>query len=406
MFRIEFRRPFWRPLTGRWVVFLAVLALVPLAAGCFGGGGGGPTGWAGPVVQGEQLYLGSVKGRVLAYDLEQRGERPAPGFPTPKEWIFPPKAEKPLEALYATTTLDGKSLFVGTFGSTSGKTSNGRVLALDVADGTMKWQGHFQVQGSVLGSPVLADDTLLVPTSQGKLHFLDPERGIERRPSLDLKGALWASPVVSGGVAYVASMDHKVYAVDIKQGSILKDPLFEAKGALASAPALAGDTLYFGSFDRNLYAVDASTGKLRWDRPFSAGGWFWSTPLVSGDTVYVGSLDHKVYALNAATGKMKWSAPFVAGDQIRASPVLEDGVLVVVDISGKVYGVDPATGLSVWPQWYDAREQVLAPLAAKDGVIYLVSRSGILRALEAKRGLILWFVRTDRDGQQAVEALP
>ncbi len=76
-------------------------------------------------------------------------------------------------------------------------------------------------------------------------------------------------------------------------------------GAVGSSPAIAGGVAYVGSDDHDLYAIDTTTGAARWSA--TTGGAVSSSPAVDNGTVYVGSDDHKLYAFRATDGLLRWS---------------------------------------------------------------------------------------------------
>ncbi len=68
---------------------------------------------------------------------------------------------------------------------------------------------------------------------------------------------------------------------------------------VVSGPAVAGGVVYVGSSDHKVYALDAATGQVRWSYP--TGNQIFSSPVVSGTIVYIGSEDGKLYALNTGS---------------------------------------------------------------------------------------------------------
>ena len=76
-------------------------------------------------------------------------------------------------------------------------------------------------------------------------------------------------------------------------------------GAVGSSPAIAGGVAYVGSDDHKLYAIDITTGAARWS--VTTGDAVESSPAVDSGTVYVGSDDHKLYAFRATDGLLRWS---------------------------------------------------------------------------------------------------
>jgi len=66
--------------------------------------------------------------------------------------------------------------------------------------------------------------------------------------------------------------------------------------AIESSPVVAGGIIYIGSKDHNLYAFAARTGKKLWS--YATGGGIISSPVVADGVVYIGSNDHNLYAFN------------------------------------------------------------------------------------------------------------
>ncbi len=54
--------------------------------------------------------------------------------------------------------------------------------------------------------------------------------------------------------------------------------------AIDSSPVVDGGVVYVGSRDHNLYALDARTGKKLWN--YTTGGAIYSTPAVANGVVY------------------------------------------------------------------------------------------------------------------------
>ena len=121
---------------------------------------------------------------------------------------------------------------------------------------------------------------------------------------------------------------------------------FLTGGRVVSRPAVAGGVVYVGSEDHNLYALNAANGDKLWN--FTTGYYVDSDPAVnkewfilvqkttmftrlnaahrrvdlelcdrrqnhavlrhvSDGIVYIGSLDDNIYALNASDGKLVWN---------------------------------------------------------------------------------------------------
>ncbi len=223
-----------------------------------------------------------------------------------------------------------------------------------------------------------------------------------------------SSPAVSGGVVYIGSADHSLYALNVTDGSLRWK--FAAKGAVNSSPAVADGAVYFLSLDGNVYAVDSESGKLKWsfktggEQRFTARGIhgiqprtemmpdpfdvFLSSPAVAGGVVYVGSGDHNVYALEAETGKLKWK--FATGDVVHASPAVANGVVYIGSWDRYLYALSAATGEPLWKFETGDDQEIhnqigIASSADVSGdTVYFGCRDGHFYAVDAKSGNLRW----------------
>lgn len=227
-------------------------------------------------------------------------------------------------------------------------------------------------------------------------------------------GRVFSSPVVAGGVVYVGSLDHYLYALDATTGAVRWK--FATHGPVTSSPAVAGNRVYVNSVDGSFYAVDAAAGKMAWkfttggERRFTAPGMhgiqpptemvadpfdvFTSSPALSGSMVYFGSGDHFVYALEASSGKLVWK--FETGNVVHASPAVADGVVYIGSWDRNLYALDATSGKQLWK--YQTGEDtkiynqtgIASSAAVADGTVFFGCRDGHLYAVNAKTGEQKW----------------
>lgn len=304
-----------------------MLAIALLAAaGC--AGFSNPEGWAGPAVTDDLLLASTDQGELSALNAEDFS----------RLWTFPTGQEDPeldLKAIYTTPLVSEGIVYFGAY--------TGEVFALNLEDGSEKWR--FDTDDNIIaGLEALFSDgsteTIFVSTDDGIVYALDAETGLPRANFFDAGDSIWATPLLSEGVLYVAAVNGKLFALDAETFDPVWEEPFKAGQGLISDPVLAGGTILVGGIDRELHAVDAASGDELWS--FPAGNWFWGRPLVVDGTVYAPSLDNRIYALSLETGDELWS--FEAEEGIRSRPVLTDDTLVIVDRDGNVYGLDPLTG--------------------------------------------------------------
>jgi outer membrane protein assembly factor BamB len=332
-----------------------------------------PSGWAGPADAGNDIVLmHNERGSISAVRVNDTGSAVL--------WTFPPDADDHnYKAFYATPIIDRESSPPRALIASH----SGRIVALDLESGApvAGWPAEVKVDGEVIATPVLDDDTLYVATGAGEVVTVDISTGIVSDPLLETGDRIWSAPAFSNGTLFVASLDGELTAV-AEDGT---ERWSEDVGAVAGDLTVEGDTVYAGTLDSHLVALDAASGDERWS--FKGSNWFWARPLVTSDTIYAATTDGVVHAIDRATGNQKWERT-AAATEIHASPVIMGGVLVVADRDGHIHGLDVATGAEVWEQ-QQADESFLAdPLVLESSVFYLSKDGTLVRVRPQEQGAL------------------
>jgi serine/threonine-protein kinase len=262
-----------------------------------------------PVVVGRVVYVGSQDNNVYALDAQSGQEN----------WAFhtggsayvssqdpslhgqlqgplvqgPPPGQGPPPARPSSPTVVNGIVYIGA--------TDSNVYAIDAQSGQKKWA--FQTGSSIVSSPAVVGGIVYVNSNDGNVYALDAQSGQEnwafptgRSMASSSQGRppppISSSPAVVGGVVYVGSIDHNVYALDAQSGQ--KKWAFQTGFLVVSSPAVADGVVYVGSFDHNVYGLDAQSGQKKW--AFQTGDIVHSSPAVAGGMVYVGSFDGNVYA--------------------------------------------------------------------------------------------------------------
>jgi outer membrane protein assembly factor BamB len=277
-----------------------------------------------------------------------------------------------------------------------------RIHAVRRSDGAPQWAVatgpdlplHWGYEGwdYLLPSPVFADGTLLVGSGDGHLYALDPADGSQRW-RFRTGGRIRSAPAVVDGVAYVGSGDGFLYAVDLHDGR--ERAHFRTAGVdldaaefgfdrtqIQSSPAVVDSTLYVGSRDAALYALDLNTFEARWT--FEDGSaWVVASPAVHDGIVYSArSSSGRVRAVDAATGRERWM--YQTGALVFSSPVVVGGTVYVGSGDSNLYALDASDGSVRWA--FPTGGMVLSTPAVWDGVVYFGSDDGNVYALEATEG--------------------
>jgi len=341
----------------------------------------GPRGWPGSSVAGDTLFVGTMDGRVLALNPDDGSLK----------WEWQPSKTSlanPMGCSNSLATRGGK--FYGSPVIAQGiayvGTFTGQVYAIDAASGQEIW--YHNINSAIVGGMTVNNSTLLLPASDGKLYALDISGDYPSQVfTFSAGGAIWSTPVVDEGTVYFGSLDHNLYAVDATTGQTKW--AFKASGEIAATPLVVDGIVYVGSLDDKLYAVYADTGQPKWVFE-GAGGWFWSNAVYNNGIIYAGSLDHSVYSINAGNGTPIWPKPLRTGGPIYASPIVTGETLVVASGDGIVHGIDLITGSEKWH--VGTKSKILASLCAVGDTVYISTQQSDLWAVDARTGVLIWRV--------------
>jgi outer membrane protein assembly factor BamB len=245
------------------------------------------------------------------------------------------------------------------------QSDDGAMYRIDVKSGAQKWR-------AVIGQPVrrvpISDptsrydnrasavahdrDRLFVGTHDGRILALDAATGTIKWEH-KTGDAVIATPVVASGRVFCGSMDGKIYALDATNGTRLWT--HDTGAAVTTAVALHKNFVLAGSRSYEFQALDAASGKPAWTRYFWFS-WVESSATVHDGIAYVGSSDAaRVSAFDAASGKTVWTSD-VRGSAwsqpaVTATHVYEAVAGVTNYIApheGRVVALDRATGTPVW----------------------------------------------------------
>lgn len=346
-------------MTKRRLFIILSLILAALMLGACSGSRFQASSWPGVTYdpETENIYVAYDQ---LVYALDLTGE---------EQWRFPAEAN-PRATYYAPPAVTGDGhVLVGGYDN---------ILYSIETDGD--GEALFSnARNRYVASPLVADERIYVANANHILYALTLDG--EEIWQFEAEQSLWAAPVTDGSAIYLGTLDHKLYALDKRDGSPLWDEPVTFEGAISSAPAIdAEGTLYVGSFGNAITAV-SSAGKVLWTFPTEE--WVWATPLLTDGTLYVGDQSGMLYAVDAAEGSEIWSTDLKSA--ILGTPVLYEGTLYIGTEEGEVFSVALEDGASKKLQNVDGK-LYSSPVVAGDLLLFgLVSEESaeILVALDA-----------------------
>ena len=229
------------------------------------------------------------------------------------------------------------------------------------------------------------------------------------------RASVFSSPVVQNGVAYIASTDTTLTALDIQRAKILWQ--VQAADAFFSTPALVNGVLYIGSLSGAIYAINTQDGFVRWNTQLDTpGAKLWSSPAVANGILVIGAASTlsenpkkagQVLAYDTATGKLRWRAYIEQGGQagggVWSSPVIDtaSGTVFVGtgDPDDGVEALQLKTGHLLW-HWRSVVQDVGDTDVGAGPLLYRTSKgplrvvvggkNGNIYTLDAKTGHLLW----------------
>jgi outer membrane protein assembly factor BamB len=351
-------------------------AFLLTAAAC--GGVKNPEGWASPIEQDSTLFFFPDSDRVTAVRID--------GGTAAQVWTFPAADRDDHERLgfdhVYDAAVEGGILYFGSW--------EGRVLALDAETGEAVWSLKDEIEGGVVGGPTVAEGVVVFGTTEGRIYVrnADDGRAAAGWPNggIDLPEDIYATPIVSGGRVFVATMDGEVHAYDLATAAEAWAEPFDVSGAVAALSLIDEDRLFVPSFNKKVYVISTETGEAIGE-PFLAEDWIWSEPALADETLYFGDFSGRVYALDINTMRLAegWVAPYESGDRIKSTPVIAGGVLIVANRDPEVHFIDPANGqpLNVVP--IDGAGTVRAGLLARENTAIVATTEGKLFVADPDR---------------------
>ena len=323
---------------------------------------------ASPIIYQGRVYTLDTEGVLSAFSASGGG----------KVWSvrLTPENEEEEEGFGGGIAADNSRLFVST--------GYGTVSAIDPRSGKAIWTRKLGVP--IRSSPTAAQNKVFIVTTEGELHCLSADDGIEiwKHRGLPQSATLLSnvSPAVSGEVVAVPFPSGDVVAYKISDGTpIWTESLSRARTrssltalAAPARPAIDHGIVYAVGNGGRMIATSQTTGERLWSRNIRST----ETPWVAGNMVYVIDKSGNLVALTRNTGYVRWKTK-LPGSSHWSGPVLAGGRLWLVSNAGVVTGVDAASGRIGNKR--DLKETVaIAPVVAS-GKMYIYTDKAKLIAL-------------------------
>ena len=312
------------------LLFIIPLLMLSILAGGCTGRRVITSGWPGVTVTEDVAYVASGP-HVYAVNMNSGTLK----------WRFPAETQRDVTFYAPPTVLDEDQLIIAGYDDT--------LHSVNPANGKENWS-YTAPTDRLISAPLVTEEGIFFTSADHYLYGVD-HQGNELWAPFATEEPIWASPVTYPGCecVYIASMDQRIYAVGIDDGSQLWKT--EALGGpMVSKPALSEEgTLYVSTFANEILAIDAQTQAVSWR--FETEDWAWASPVIAGDLILGSDLSGNFYAINRESGQQEWMIN--PGGKIVAAPLVKDdlvyfgtdqGSLVVSNREGVIQRNQEVTG--------------------------------------------------------------
>lgn len=155
---------------------------------------------------------------------------------------------KALSAIYASPVIKDGILYIPSYDRV--------VYAVDLKEGKILWKRALK-EASAHASVAVTSDRVYVSLRSGVIKALNRANGSvsgEYKVPAEVKSTPVAYQSGQGGVLLVGALNGGVYTIDLKSKEVRLG--YSTKGAIHASPAVSGARVYIGSEDGSLYALE------------------------------------------------------------------------------------------------------------------------------------------------------
>jgi outer membrane protein assembly factor BamB len=215
--------------------------------------------------------------------------------------------------------------------------SEGQLLSLDVASGTLQWSIDLKVPG--WEGPAVVGDQVVAGTVDGSVYGLNATTGREVWRA-NLGAPVSTSVTVSASDVYVGTADGSMHRIEAGGGTVIRSRKLDPTLIPRSVPVRTATSLLVLLTDqsadyRTLVALHPTLDSVRW-QVAADKNWSTSRVFVWGDVIVLGTPTGDIAAYCEKTGVFAWSRT-VKGP-VRAVGGAED-ILLVGTRTGDLYAL-------------------------------------------------------------------
>jgi outer membrane protein assembly factor BamB len=236
---------------------------------------------------------------------------------------------------------------------------------------------------------------------RGEIYFFEQGmNAVQAVSKVTLQGAIYVSPVFSGGILYCTTREGMIYAVETVRGDAegvsggLRNRIAwrrKMKKGIFAEPVISGSLLLVTTTE-GVFAIDTlvkdEQGPATGLWAISINGTL-STPAVDKGMIFIGSEDKRLFGFDYSEGSPKkvWEYDLDAACRMKPCVLNASGTVVTVSVKGSVYSVDKMSGKNKWT--FSVRSPVIGNIVSgmisgneyvffgsDDGLFYCFDQSG------------------------------
>lgn len=216
-----------------------------------------------------------------------------------------------------------------------------------VGNDYMSQAWNFNAGAPIDGSPAVMNAVAYVATTDGVVDAIDMQTGMQVwTVNLPDGETVDSTPAVTtNGIVIVGTSSGDLVGLSATDGSTVWTTSLGTSD-IESSPTLSGSDVYVGTDGGQVVALDATTGAVVWSADLS--GEILSSPAIdtTANLLVVGSTDDDVYALNLGTGASVWT--YTTGGAVDGTPLIYEGQVFIGSADGNAYSLDETTGAETW----------------------------------------------------------
>ncbi|HOQ05583.1 MAG TPA: PQQ-binding-like beta-propeller repeat protein [Anaerohalosphaeraceae bacterium] len=248
---------------------------------------------------------------------------------------------------------------------------------------TLAWK--FKTNGPVKSTPIAADGKVYITSTDQKLYAVDLKTG-SLLWSREL-GEMEASALWTKSALYVGTTTGWFYALNPADGAVLWK--YETKGKIAGSANFLNGCIFFGSYDGTLHALSPD-GKVLWT--FQTESYLNGTPAAVPSAVIAGGCDANLYLIHPDDPRQVRRID--TGSYIPSSPAVYENLAYIGNFEGQLFCVDTQTAQIVWTSSHSDDAFFAAP-AVNEQYLVVGSQKNKVLCLDRKTGGLLWTFRTE-----------